>query len=141
MQPWLAAVPMEVTPTDFAVKSLPLVLSTLALALLYALVPNQRVPWRYAFAGAFAAALAFEGVKHGFALYVQNVTTYEVVYGTLSALPVFLIWIYVCWLIVLAGAAVTATLTLAADAVPGNDPRPPHDGDAARPVRAATRKR
>ena len=38
-----------------------------------------------------------------------------VVHGTLAALPVFLIWIYVCWLIVLAGAAVTATLTLGAD--------------------------
>ena len=81
--------------------------------------PNRRVPWRHAFAGAFAAALAFEGAKHGFAVYVKNVPTYELVYGTLAALPVFLIWIYVCWLIVLAGAAITATLTLAADAAPG----------------------
>jgi membrane protein len=137
----LAAVPMEVTLTDFAVKPLPLVLSTLALALLYGLVPNRRVPWRYAFAGAFAAALAFEGVKHGFALYVKNVSTYELVYGTLSALPVFLIWIYVCWLIVLSGAAVTATLTLAADEAPGRGARSPRDGIAARSVRAATRKR
>ena len=115
----LAAVPMEVTLAHFAVKALPLVLSTLALALLYALVPNRRVPWRHAFAGAFAAALAFEGAKHGFAVYVKNVPTYELVYGALAALPVFLIWIYVCWLIVLAGAAITATLTLAADAAPG----------------------
>ena len=83
----LAAVPMEVTLADFAVKPLPLVLSTLALALLYALVPNRRVPWRHAFAGAFAAALAFEGAKHGFAVYVKNVPTYELVYGTLAALP------------------------------------------------------
>ena len=37
--------------------------------------------------------------------------TYELVYGALAALPVFLIWIYLCWLIVLAGAAITATLT------------------------------
>jgi membrane protein len=137
----LAAVPMEVTLTVFAVKPLPLVLSTLALALLYALVPNRRVPWRHAFAGAFAAALAFEGLKHGFALYVKNVSAYEVVYGTLSALPVFLIWIYVCWLIVLAGAAVTATLTLTADAGPEKGPRPPRDGNAARPDRAAIRQR
>ena len=72
---------------------------------------------------------------------MRNVSTYELVYGTLSALPVFLIWIYVCWLIVLMGAAVTATLTLAADAVPGKGPRSPRDGDAARSVRAATRKR
>ncbi len=115
----LAAVPMEVTLAGFALETLPVVLSILALALLYAMVPNRRVPWRHAFAGAFAAALAFEATKYGFAVYVKNVPTYELVYGTLAALPVFLIWIYVCWLIVLAGAAITATLTLAADAEPG----------------------
>jgi membrane protein len=137
----LAAVPMEVTLAGFAVKALPLVLSTLALALLYAVVPNRRVPWRYAFGGAFAAALAFEGAKHGFAVYVKNVSTYELVYGTLAALPVFLIWIYVCWLIVLAGAAITATLTLAADAAPGKSARSPRREDAARSVRGGTRRR
>jgi membrane protein len=137
----LAAVPMEATLADFAVKPLPLVLSTLALALLYALVPNRRVPWRHAFVGAFAAALAFEGAKHGFAVYIKNVSTYELVYGTLAALPVFLIWIYVCWLIVLAGAAVTATLTLAADAAPGKGARPSRNKDATLPVRGISRKR
>jgi membrane protein len=126
----LAAVPTELTPTGFAVKAMPLVLSTLALALLYALVPNRRVPWRHAFAGAFPAALAFEGAKHLFAAYVKNVPTYELVYGTLAALPVFLIWIYVCWLIVLAGAAITATLTLAADATPVRRARSPRSVDA-----------
>ena len=74
------------------------------------------LPWRHAFAGALPAALAFEVVKRGFAVYVKNVPTYELVYGTLAALPVFLIWIYVCWLIVLSGAAITATLTLDRDA-------------------------
>src|SRR5205823_177219 len=105
----------EFTVAQFAVELLPFVLSTLALALLYGTVPNRRVPVYNAFAGALPAALAFEVAKYGFALYVKNVPTYEIVYGTLAALPVFLIWIYVCWLIVLAGAAVTATLTLDAD--------------------------
>jgi YihY family inner membrane protein len=99
------------------------------------------VPWRHAFAGAFAAALAFEGAKHGFAVYVKNVPTYELVYGTLAALPVFLIWIYVCWLIVLTGAAITATLTLAVDAASGQRSRGPRKGEVARPVRDNRRKR
>ncbi len=137
----LAVVPMEVTLADFAVKLLPLVLSTLALALLYALVPNRRVPWRNAFASAFAAALAFEGAKHGFAVYVKNVPTYELVYGTLAALPVFLIWIYVCWLIVLAGAAVTATLTLAAEAPAEIDAQSRRDDDAGCSAPAEKRRR
>ena len=112
----VAAVPLHPMLAEFVVKPLPLFLSTLALALLYAMAPNRPVPWRNAFAGAIVAALAFEGAKHGFAYYLTNVPTYELVYGALAALPVFLIWIYFCWLIVLTGAAITATLTLPASA-------------------------
>ena len=114
----LAAVPLHGRVAPLVVPLLPLAFSTLALALLYETVPARHVPWRFAFAGALLAALAFEGLKHGFALYLAHVQTYEVVYGALAALPVFLIWIYLCWLIVLAGAAVSATLTLPAEAAP-----------------------
>ena len=114
----LAAVPLRATFADLAMQALPLVFSTLALALLYAIAPRHRVPWRYAFAGAVVAALAFEGAKQGFAFYLTRVPTYELVYGALAALPVFLIWIYLCWLIVLTGAAITATLTLPPDVTP-----------------------
>jgi membrane protein len=68
------------------------------------------VAWRHALIGALLAALAFEGAKHGFAFYLTEVPTYRVVYGAVAVLPVFLIWIYLCWLIVLTGAAATATL-------------------------------
>ena len=111
----LAAVSLRESLGVLAVKALPIVFSLLALALLYGLTPARKVPWRHAFAGALAAALAFEGAKLGFAFYITHVPTYEVVYGALAALPVFLIWLYLCWLIVLTGAAITATLTLAQD--------------------------
>jgi membrane protein len=84
--------------------------TTAALTLLYAAVPARRVAVRHALVGAMLAALAFEGAKHSFALYLRQVPTYQVVYGALAVLPVFLVWIYLCWIIVLAGAAVTATL-------------------------------
>jgi len=121
----LAAVPLHETVADVLVKPLPLVFTTVALTLLYVVVPMRRVPWRHALVGAAGAALAFEAAKQGFALYVTKVPTYQLVYGALAALPAFLIWIYVCWIIVLAGAAITATLTEPA-AVPAS-PR----GDAA----------
>ena len=114
----IAAVPMRNSMAEIAVLPLPLVFSTIALALLYASAPTGRVPWQHAFAGAFAASLAFEAAKHGYAFYLTSVPTYKLVYGTLAALPVFLIWIYVCWFIVLIGAAITATLTLPPDAAP-----------------------
>ena len=121
----IAAVPMRNSMAEIAVLPLPLVFSTIALALLYASAPTGRVPWRHAFAGAFAASLAFEAAKHGYAFYLTSVPTYKLVYGTLAALPVFLIWIYVCWFIVLIGAAITATLTLPPDAAPRHVVRVP----------------
>lgn len=117
----LAAVPLHETVADVLVKPLPLVFTTVALTLLYVVVPMRRVPWRHALVGAAGAALAFEAAKQGFALYVTKVPTYQLVYGALAALPAFLIWIYVCWIIVLAGAAITATLTEPA-AVPASPP-------------------
>ena len=136
----LAPMPFELTLANVAVKPLPVILSTVALALLYDMAPNRRVPWKHAFAGALPAALAFEAAKHGFAVYVKNVPTYELVYGTLAALPVFLIWIYVCWLIVLSGAAITATLTLGADAPARPRPPWPRKEDDARSRRHPRRK-
>ena len=53
---------------------------------------------------------AFEAAKRGFVLYVTNVPTYQRVYGAWPLLPLFLVWIFVSWVIVLFGAAVTATL-------------------------------
>jgi membrane protein len=87
-----------------------IVLATLAFSLLYAVLPARRVPWWAALAGGLVAALGFEAAKRGFVLYVTHVPTYQRVYGALSLLPLFLIWIYVSWLIVLFGAAISASL-------------------------------
>ena len=113
----LAAVPFSATFVDLALKPAPLAFTTLALALMYRLVPAAPVPWRHAFVGAIAAAVAFEAAKHAFAFYLAQVPTYRAIYGALAAVPLFLVWIYLCWLIVLAGAAITATLTLPPSAV------------------------
>jgi membrane protein len=107
----LAAVPLREILWPDGVRPLPLAVATLGLTLLYGIVPARRVPWRWAAAGAFAAALALELAREAFALYLAGVPTYKAVYGALAALPVFLLWIYVCWIIVLAGAAVSAALT------------------------------
>ena len=68
------------------------------------------MPVRDALIGALLAATTFELAKLGFKFYIRQVPTYRVVYGALAALPLFLIWIYVSWIILLLGAAVTATL-------------------------------
>ena len=88
----------------------PVVLFTLAYGALYVYVPNRRVEWRDAFLGAFVAALAFEAAKRGFAIYITRFPTYTMVYGTLAAVPLLLLWIYYIWIITLAGALVAASL-------------------------------
>ena len=107
----LAAIPLGQTVEDAVLEIVPVLFTTIALALLYTVVPARRVPWRSAFIGGALAAIAFEAAKQGFAIYVTRFSNYQIVYGALAALPVFLIWIYVSWLIVLAGAAVTAMLS------------------------------
>jgi len=78
--------------------------------LLYVSVPNRNVAWRDAFWGALAAAIAFEIAKRVFGLFIRQFPTYAIIYGALAALPLFLVWIYVTWMITLVGAVLTAAL-------------------------------
>jgi membrane protein len=86
------------------------VLTTLAFALLYVTVPNRTVAWRDAIWGGLVAALAFELMKVLFVEFITQFPTYTVVYGALAALPIFLLWVYSCWLITLFGAVLVAAL-------------------------------
>ena len=92
--------------------AIPVTLMTLAFAALYVFVPNRRVKWRDALIGGLFAATAFEFAKHGFAAFIANFRTYTIIYGALAALPIFLLWIYLSWLVALAGAIIAATLPM-----------------------------
>lgn len=87
-----------------SVVVLPFCLEVMAFALLYLVMPNVKVRVVNALFGAIVASLLFEVSKKGFALYLLNFGSYKVIYGALSALPIFLIWIYLCWIITLVGA-------------------------------------
>ena len=91
-------------------KVVPILLTGFAFALLYITMPNRRVLVRDALSGGFLAALAFEGMKHGFALYITHFPTYKLVYGTFASVPIFLLWIYLSWLMVLFGAVAAAVM-------------------------------
>jgi membrane protein len=68
------------------------------------------VDWRDALWGGLLAALFFELAKRGFAVFITQFPTYSKIYGALAALPLFLIWIYLSWLITLIGALFVAAL-------------------------------
>ena len=80
------------------------------LAATYHYVPNTRVKWGHAWAGALFAALALEGAKKLLTIYLKAVPTYSAVYGAFATVPILLVWIYVAWVIVLLGAVIAAYL-------------------------------
>jgi membrane protein len=91
-------------------KLMPLLFSVAAFTLLYATVPNAQVPIRHALLGGLFAAVLFEVAKMLFGLYVRLFPGYQLIYGAFATVPLFLLWIYVSWLIVLFGAEVVCNL-------------------------------
>lgn len=87
-----------------------LALTSVALALLYWTVPNRPVLKRDALLGGVSAGICLEAMKQGFSFYIANFPTYRLVYGAFAAVPIFLLWIYFSWLIVIGGAVLAALL-------------------------------
>ena len=89
---------------------LPILLLMTAFTLVYAAVPNRRVRPADAAIGGIAAALVFAVLRWGFGVYVANAQTYESIYGAVALVPIFLLWMYLSWVVVLGGAELAAAL-------------------------------
>lgn len=89
----------------------PVLLTTIAFTLLYVAVPNCGVKLRHGFMGALAVALAFIVVKWAFSLFIAT-ASYALIYGTFAAIPAFLIWLYLCWVVILFGANFVRSIPL-----------------------------
>ncbi|WP_208607881.1 YihY family inner membrane protein [Paraburkholderia ginsengiterrae] len=101
----------RITPLiSWALAGAALPLTALAFTIFYVYLPNCRVEWRDAVIGGVTAAIAFELAKRGFGYYVRRIPTYTAVYGAFAAVPLFLLWMYLCWFITLAGAMIASAL-------------------------------
>lgn len=92
-------------------KLVSFLLTASALIIAYRVIPNRYVPARHALAGGLFAAFLFELTKYLFVAYVAKVPTYRLVYGAFASVPIFLVWLYCSWMVVLIGAEVTATFS------------------------------
>lgn len=85
-------------------------ISTILLLTAYLTIPNTKIKIRSALAGAFMAAIMWELGKSGFTLYLKSATGYTKFYGSLAILPLFMLWVYLTWVIVLLGMQATHAL-------------------------------
>lgn len=86
---------------------LPLTLTWICFVVLYKALPNCVVLFRHAAIGALVSAIIFEVLKTCFGYYIAHLTSYEVIYGAIAVIPVFLLWLYLSWLVVLLGAVIS----------------------------------
>ncbi len=110
--------------------ALPALLTFVAFASLYRIVPAERPRWRDALPGALIATLLFETLKNSFAFYVANFNNFDVVYGSLAGALLFLLYTYLGAAILLIGAEIARTLQRYhrgdfADEIVAIEPSPP----------------
>ena len=108
-------------PHEVVLGALPVLLQALGFFLMYLIVPSCPVRPRSALVGAVVTLALFELTKFGFVIFISNFDTYQIIYGAMWSIPVFLLWIYFSWLVILLGACISAEI----DVRPKNpDPLP-----------------
>jgi membrane protein len=88
----------------FALKFTPFVIISTLLMLLYLIFPNTRVKFLPAIVAAILAGIAFQLTQWAWINGQVYLTRYNTIYGTFAALPLFMIYLQLSWLIVLLGA-------------------------------------
>jgi len=84
----------------------PYVLLWLLFSVIYVIMPNTRVHFGSAFLAAILAGTAYQLLQVGYVKFQIYVTSYNAIYGSFAALPLFLIWLQISWIIVLFGAEI-----------------------------------
>ena len=113
---WVFALPIFSTSegqwvSSLALRSAPVLIQLLVITALYRVVPHRTVSLRHAFAGALLATVLLEAVKWGLGLYLGTFHSYQRLYGALAALPILLLWIYLCWVAILLGASFSSAIS------------------------------
>jgi membrane protein len=91
----------------FVANAMPFILTIASFTLMYILIPNTRVKFKSALVGAFTTAICWKVTGTIFAAFIVDSTNYTAIYSGFAILIIFMIWIYINWLVILAGASVS----------------------------------
>ncbi|WP_193173187.1 YihY family inner membrane protein [Nisaea nitritireducens] len=86
-----------------------IILQSVGFTLLFMIVPNRSVAWRDALIGGCLSGTAFEILKLGFGWYLTAFPTFQTIYGAMAVIPIFLVWVYFSWTVILLGAVFAAS--------------------------------
>lgn len=89
---------------------LPFVLQAIGFSAVFLLMPNYPVRRGDALVGGLIASILFELLKEGFGLYITSFPTYQTIYGAMATIPIFLVWVYLVWIVILVSAELTAAI-------------------------------
>lgn len=89
---------------------MPSMMTLIMLVLVYVLVPNKKVKISSALTGAFVAVIIFSFLRQLFTFIIMKSATYQILYGALAVMPIFLVWMYLAWAVVILGAVITAAM-------------------------------
>lgn len=98
-------------PLGFVTASVPTLIIIVLFTVFYFAIPNRPVRVTTALVGGIASGLLFALLRKGFGWYVATFPTYQNVYGALSVIPIFLIWMYLSWTVVILGGVLTASVS------------------------------
>lgn len=107
---YFAALPLVSSINSVLTFGLPFLLIVLAFTTLYMVTPFSHVKFTKALIAATITALLFELAKYGFAIFVAKFSTYEVIYGAITAIPLFFLWVFFSWLILMLGVVICFAL-------------------------------
>lgn len=93
----------------FFITLLPTIMIVVMLTTFYVIIPNRNISLTAGLIGGVTAGILFTLLRKVFGWYIITFPTYQNIYGALSVVPIFLIWMYLSWLIVLMGAVLTAS--------------------------------
>lgn len=107
---WFDVIPTVGFGASIGSWILPNIIMMAALSFIYIFVPNRNISWINGLIGAFVAVVLFATLKKLFGLFISNFPSYETIYGVLATIPIFMIWMFLTWAVVLLGAILTAAL-------------------------------